>query len=294
MPSAVVNTMLYNADGQRVQKLDSSGTSNFIWDYQNILQETNASNVTQALYTLNPHGYGNQISQSRSAASSFYHFDALGSTAGLSNLSQTLTDTYLYKAFGELLANSGSSTNPFRWVGRPGYYFDADPSQYFVRARYYNPAIARWLSQDPLGSIIDSNLNRYAHNSPSSFLDASGLGTVPAVCVIEQRLQDLNGNEYCRFVCTCPLDSFEPLGFQGTYNRPCDEPPAPNCVQGRICERVWEVTVQLFGFLVKVITVVAVTAAIAVAIALAGLGLAFAAIILSVIEVPGNQTPTIT
>ena len=76
LPSAVVNTMLYNADGQRA---DHSGTSNLIWDFQNVLLETNASNVTQALYTLSPNVYGNQISQSRSAASSFYHFNALGS-----------------------------------------------------------------------------------------------------------------------------------------------------------------------------------------------------------------------
>ena len=54
LPSGIVDTFTYNGDGQRVQKQDSTGTTNHVWDGQNILLETNASNIIQVVYTLGP------------------------------------------------------------------------------------------------------------------------------------------------------------------------------------------------------------------------------------------------
>ena len=48
------DTFTYNGDGQRVQKLDSTGTTKHIWDGENILLETDGSNVIQVVYTLKP------------------------------------------------------------------------------------------------------------------------------------------------------------------------------------------------------------------------------------------------
>ena len=47
LPSGIVDTFTYNGDGQRVQKQDSTGTTNHVWDGQNIVLETNASNIIQ-------------------------------------------------------------------------------------------------------------------------------------------------------------------------------------------------------------------------------------------------------
>ena len=112
--------MSYNADGLRVRKYDSGGWKNFVWDLQNILLETNTLGVTQGRYTLQRDVFGNLLSQRRGATSHFFHFDALGSTAGLTSASQMLTGSYRYKAYGELLSQSGWTQNPFRWVGRQG------------------------------------------------------------------------------------------------------------------------------------------------------------------------------
>jgi len=83
LPSGIVDSFTYNGDGQRVQKQDSTGTTNHLWDGKNILLETNASNIIQAVYTLEPALYGNLISQSRSGVDSFHLFDALGSARQL-------------------------------------------------------------------------------------------------------------------------------------------------------------------------------------------------------------------
>ena len=70
------NQYSYNGDGQRVQIVDSQGTKKPIWDFQNILLETDGSDATQVVYTLEPAGYGNLVSQRRGSTTSFYLFDA--------------------------------------------------------------------------------------------------------------------------------------------------------------------------------------------------------------------------
>jgi RHS repeat-associated protein len=149
LATGVVNTCTYNGDGLRVQKLDSGGTTKFVWDGSNVLEETDGSNVTQAVYTLRPELYAMQVSQRRSGTTSFYHFDALGSTVQLTNSSASTTDQYYYNAFGDLIHSQSSSTNSFRFCGQLGYYFDSDPAQYYVRARFYAPTWGRFLSCDP-------------------------------------------------------------------------------------------------------------------------------------------------
>jgi RHS repeat-associated protein len=66
-------------------------------------------------------------------------------------------------------------------VGRLGYYFDADLAEYYVRARHYDPRLARWLAVDPIGyEGNNTNLYRYAKNQPTLKVDPDGK-IVPAV-----------------------------------------------------------------------------------------------------------------
>ena len=95
-----------------MQRQDSSGTANLIWDGENILTETDTGNATVVQATLEPVYYGNLISQRRASASSFHLFDALGSTDRLTDSSATTTDRYVYRAFGELQSSSGLNVNP--------------------------------------------------------------------------------------------------------------------------------------------------------------------------------------
>lgn len=179
LPSGVVDIFRYNGDGQRVQKQDSTGTTKHLWDGQNILLETNASNVIQVVYSLAPALYGNLISQTRSGTDSFYLFDALGAARQLANSTMSVTDSYLYDSFGNNLATSGTATNSFRYVGRFGYYYDLDLTWFYLRARYYNILSGRFVTRDPLWfsarpSLESLNAYLYASNSPISLMDPSG------------------------------------------------------------------------------------------------------------------------
>jgi RHS repeat-associated protein len=174
LPSAVLNTFTYNGDDLRVQRQDSLGTLKQVWDGLRILEETDENNVVQVVYSVSPATYGGVISQRRSGAANYFLYDPLGSTMRLSDGSQNVTDIYLYKAFGEIVL-SGSTVNAFQFLGELQYYEDKDVGSIYIRMRQYLPAIARWLSEDPLlFSEVDVNLFRYVDNNPLNLVDPSG------------------------------------------------------------------------------------------------------------------------
>ena len=172
LPGGGRNTMTYDGDGKRRRTEDSDGLRNIVWDEENILVETDSGGSAVARYTLAPELYGTLISQRRSGATSFHHFDALGSTRVLTNSAQTATDTRDYEAFGLTNGSSGSTANRFWWVGRLGYYSQKDTQDYWVRDRVALPGPGRWESSDPLRSGMNWFL--YGLNDPAGSADPSG------------------------------------------------------------------------------------------------------------------------
>ena len=107
--------------------------------------------MTRIHYTQGPGNWGQLISarQVQTGVSSFYGFDPQANTRLLTSSAGVITDSYSYKAFGEELSASGTTTNPFRFGGQVGYYRDKI-SRVYIRARHYAPESGRWLSRDPL------------------------------------------------------------------------------------------------------------------------------------------------
>jgi RHS repeat-associated protein len=102
-------------------------------------------------------------------------YDGLGSTRQLIKQSdQTVTDTYQYEAFGNLLASTGTTPNPYRYVGSLGYYQTGASLQH-LGARYYMPESGRFAARDPLPG---ASVYAYVRNSPVAAVDASGLSPI--------------------------------------------------------------------------------------------------------------------
>jgi RHS repeat-associated protein len=175
LPAGTLNTYTYNGDGQRVKVENSAGTSKMVWDGQQYLAETDGSDVTFATYTNLPDQFTNLVSQHDGTATTWLHFDALGSTRDATNSSETVTDTFLYDAWGNQLDRTGTTRILFRYTGQHGYYYDIDTALSYVLARMLDPVTARWLSFDPLNFIDGPNRFLFAWNNPLVYLDRSGL-----------------------------------------------------------------------------------------------------------------------
>ncbi|MBQ7875832.1 MAG: RHS repeat-associated core domain-containing protein, partial [Clostridia bacterium] len=78
---------------------------------------------------------------------------------------------YYYSPFGELWQGERESdTNPFRYAGE---YLDKETGNIYLRARYYDPSIGRFISVDPIKD--GTNWYVYCSNNPIAFVDPSGL-----------------------------------------------------------------------------------------------------------------------
>jgi RHS repeat-associated protein len=151
--------------------------TNFVWNPVDdcVISELDGTGSVQAVYTNEPQQYGGVISQRRGTTTSTYHADALGTTRAMTDSTQTTTDTYLYDAWGNLITSSGTTVNPFRWVGRYGYYQDSSTGLVYVRARMYQPTVASWCCADFALFGDGPNLFQYSCNSPLQLIDPSGL-----------------------------------------------------------------------------------------------------------------------
>ncbi len=183
LPTGVSVTSTFNGDNLRMQRVDNSGTVRYVWDGQAYLAETDGSNVMQAEYTQEPAQYGGLLSQYRLTGGvwtpSYYHFDRIGSTRALTSSSGSITDTYFYEAFGTSLGGTGSTVNPFQFIGQLGYYRDAASGLYYVRQRVYDPVTGRWVSVDPIQFRSGgSNPYRYVGNRPVLDVDPRGLAVL--------------------------------------------------------------------------------------------------------------------
>jgi RHS repeat-associated protein len=108
-----------------------------------------------------------------------YHYDYRGSTVALTDGSGNVTDRIEYSPYATTTYRSGTNDTPFLYNGRYGVQTDSNGLLY-MRARYYNPYICRFLNPDPSGFSGGLNFYAYADGNPISLIDPFGLGASEA------------------------------------------------------------------------------------------------------------------
>jgi RHS repeat-associated protein len=107
----------------------------------------------------------------------YYHYDSRGCTVALTDANGNITDRMEYSAYGMLTYRLGTNDTPFLYNGRYGVQTDLNGLLY-MRNRYYNPYICRFLNADPSGFAGGLNMYAFADGNPISEMDPFGLGAV--------------------------------------------------------------------------------------------------------------------
>jgi RHS repeat-associated protein len=156
--------------GKTLNPASTPATTGYLYDGANFVQEMNEANNTQSgtdanqaslIANLLTAGIDSTLLRQRLTAtgttitaSTPEHFlsDANNNTIAITNTATTpaITTRYDYSAYGESTTSTVSGTqsdNSQQYTGREN---DQTGLMYY-RARYYNPACARFISEDPIG-----------------------------------------------------------------------------------------------------------------------------------------------
>jgi RHS repeat-associated protein len=169
----------YDPFGRRTQKAftqnGTTTTTDYLYDISNVLEELDNNGNVLAKYTQG-HRLDEPLSELRSGTTSYYEQDGIGSVTSLSNSAGALANTYVYDSYGKLTASTGTTANPLHFTGRE---LDQESGLYYDRARYYDPSVGRFLSEDPIRFHGGIDFYAYVENNPVVFIDPSGLQHAP-------------------------------------------------------------------------------------------------------------------
>jgi RHS repeat-associated protein len=166
----------YDYAGRRTQKVGSDGAVQYVHDGTAVLEELDAA--TGGVRAKYEWGSDRLISLFRtSEPRRYYGFDGLGSVTNLTDASGASVASYHLDAWGNYRFPAELSVSANRF-GFTGHEWDAETKLYYAKARYFDPQLGRFLTQDSyLGEIDDPpSLHRYfyANANPLRYVDPTG------------------------------------------------------------------------------------------------------------------------
>ena len=179
-------TSTYGADGLRRSSTLNGVTTYYAYDGQTLIREMHRNVTMGALYNTATYlqgmrgpeyrrddtqteldSQGHTVSKCR-----WYVYDGLGSVVGEVDPSGSLTSSPKYDVYGLVRSNPGVASSAMGFVGGLGHLSEAGTGLIYMKARYYDPSLGRFCSQDPGAS--GSNWFVYCNNNPINCVDANG------------------------------------------------------------------------------------------------------------------------
>jgi RHS repeat-associated protein len=176
----------YDALGRRYEKNVGGLTAScYVYDGLNVAATTACGPLGTIYSYLTGMGLDELFLVNNGSTNESFLRDPLDSTIALTDSSgTTILDQTTYDAFGNTTDSAPSQASPFEFTGREndttaassGYYYS---NLYFMRGRFYDPQLARFISRDPSGLSGGTNLYEYAGDDPVDLSDPTGTGFRP-------------------------------------------------------------------------------------------------------------------
>jgi len=177
---ATVKTVVeyaYDGDGLRTEKTvrrsdkgNTAEVTSYLYDRQHVILETRGNDEIRYVRGIN---YIARIADGGKL--SYYLYNGHGDVVQTVSEDGEIENQYDYDIFGNPTLTVESYVNSIRYAGE---YYDAETGLYYLRARYYDPYIGRFISEDSYWgedtNPLSLNLYTYAHNDPIRYIDPSG------------------------------------------------------------------------------------------------------------------------
>lgn len=201
----------YDGLGRRIQRITSAGANErYVYDGADVLLDLNADWSVATTY-LSDLGIDNKLRQTSSTTGvSYYLTDHLGTTAGLSDSAGSVIEQMSYDAFGNTV---GSSRTRYGYTGRER---DAETGRLHYRARFYDPEVGRFISEDPIGLKAGLNFFAYVDDRPLLFRDPEGLAPWDYILFLYYAHYCQQAGLECKHYCQVHFDR-APLKWAETH-----------------------------------------------------------------------------
>jgi RHS repeat-associated protein len=165
----------YDAQGRRNLKIGAEGLRQYVYDQTSLFTEYDSAGAPKAKYD---YGSDRLISLTRTdEGRRYFSLDGLRSVVNLTDDQGSTVASYHLDAWGNFRfpTELDSSKNRFAFTG---HLFDPETGLYNAKARYFDPKLGRFLTQDSFLGEIDEppSLHRYAYgwNRPTFYIDPDG------------------------------------------------------------------------------------------------------------------------
>ncbi len=203
----------YYPTGLRKTKTSNLAVTNYAWYGGNMVLDYTGSAAAGKLYV-----YGlTLISQGNPW---YYIYNAHGDVIKYINSSGAVLKSYDYDAFGEEVDPNAADANPFRYAGQ---YFDSETGTYYLRARYYSPALGRFTQQDAWGygnpgDPLSLNLYVYCYGNPVRYFDPNGTSAKDVMVGIGLALDDSLSDGTAQWIVHLLTDSNHDYAYESEYD----------------------------------------------------------------------------
>lgn len=181
----VVATYSYDENGLRLTKTVGDTTHEYFYNNEVLNMEVvNTNGKTQYRY-YEWNGYtplGMIVKEDGEEKAYQFITNHRGDVLSIHDEQDQEVGSYQYDAYGNVLSIKGdiAKENPLRYAG---YYFDVETKNYYLQARYYNPANGAFVALDPHPGDEDEPLSQngytYANNNPVANIDYNGAWSLP-------------------------------------------------------------------------------------------------------------------
>jgi RHS repeat-associated protein len=166
----------YDVSGNRLKAIRNGVETRCIYDLAgNLLAEADQTGTVTRYFI---YGLGLLAMVTPDNQVYTYHYDCNGNTIAMTNEAKEVVNKYAYLPYGKIISQEELIEQPFTFAGMVGIMKEGDPANggfYYMRARYYDPSIGRFISEDPSGFSDGPNLYAYVGGSPLMFVDPWGL-----------------------------------------------------------------------------------------------------------------------